>query len=370
MKKKVNAVFIFCFLFIIVIPFAFSDKTGGQISLEENRYLASAPKWTLHAGIQTEVENWLNDNVAGRGMMKRIYNYLNVNVLKSYRTSDNYYVDDRVYLINDAVLMYLQHKDMMSKEQLQAFEETYKKVQEYFGQSGIKVCSAIFPHKVDIYPEGISEYVVPRNPISQVENLQEYLAVDESLNMSVLYDDLLQAKANGEQVYYAAYDNSHWNYRGAFIGYSELMKQVSKVCPSAQILSEEDFNISEVLREKVYNEKIYQETDWEYSFKKPMRAQLDMTYFENIDFVSNDPWMSYKYYKNSDSSLPKIIIVGDSYVWMFMLPWIAESFSETLFLHELDADQLTALVEQINPDVIAFAGLSNSVVSAVNRCLE
>ena len=48
--------------------------------------------------------------------------------------------------------------------------------------------------------------------------------------------------------------------------------------------------------------------------------------------------------------------MGDSYVWMFLLQNMAESFSELLFIHYLDLDQVYYLSTVIDPDVIILTG--------------
>lgn len=364
MRRIINICFIGVFGALMIFPFLLADKAGGGISEEENRYLARAPELKWHEGFNTEVENWINDNVGGKSILRQIYNYININILKSCRDSQFYYHDDWVYLISNPVPLMLQHGDNMSEIELNDFIAKYESIQTYFEQRDIRFCTTIFPHKVDVYPENLP-FIRQKFPVSQLEIMQENMAANKKYHMSVLYDKLIQTKEKGELVYSKAYDGSHWNNKGAFIGYKGLMEQLQEVCPEIPVYDETDFNFTLVKRTKEYNGREYEEEDIEYSFKKEQKANLDMSWFEKQKFVSKDIWKSYKYYLNEDSTLPKAIIVGDSYVWMFLLPYIAESFSELLFIHDLDSDQLLTLAERIEPNVIAFAGLNNSIRNSV-----
>lgn len=366
MKIKIKIVFSIMFLVVISLPFILSDKKGGSIAPEENRYLAEAPHLSLHKGFNREVENWINDNAGGRTLFRSIYNYTNINILKSKRDSQFYYANDWVYLIN-GTLQYLQNTDAMNREQIDDLRTKYQAIMNFTQEHDIDFCSVVFPHKVDVYPENINKDVKAVNPISQLEILYENFASDKTMSMSVAFDELIRAKNEGQLVYSKAYDASHWNNQGAFIGYKILMNQIRQKLPDIKVLEENDFDRSEIELIKIYNGRTYKEKDIEFKLKKDPHAQLDMSYFEKVGFLSKDIWNSYRYYKNDDTSLPKVIIVGDSYIWMFLLPNIAESFSELLFIHELDSDQLLEMADILHPNVIVFAGLSNTVVSAVEK---
>jgi hypothetical protein len=93
----------------------------------------------------------------------------------------------------------------------------------------------------------------------------------------------------------------------------------------------------------------------------------DTGFFERINYTSKDTWKSYRYYKNSDASLPRAILVGDSYVWQFLLNNVAESFSELVFIHYLDLDQVNGLLTVIEPDVVMLMGQGFPAVWALSQ---
>ncbi len=365
MKK--DWIFLLLFGLFLFFPFLFSDKVGGRISQDENRCLAVFPKLTLHEGIKEEFENWINDNAAGRDFCRNLYNYVDINILKTSYTGGDFYEDDWVFLMSDLVISrYLQRREVMTPEEQTVWIADYKKIKSFLDQRDVAMCSLVFPHKSEIYAERFRDYVVPLSEKSQLEVFKEMADADPELHLGVLYDILKAKTDNGEQLYSKAYDSSHWNNQGAWVGYQELMKEVQEEIPDVRILREEDMDISAGEYSKTYNWKEYVEEDLEYHVKGSQSEEFS-DWFASVGYQSSDQWNSYRYYRNEDETLPKILIIGDSYVWMFMLPWISESFSETVFIHQQDGGNLEFMLETLKPDIVVFAGLQNSVENAVTQ---
>lgn len=367
--KKNNILFLAGFGLLLVFPLVFADKVGGKVSEDENRYLASFPDLSIHAGIQNEFENWMNDNAGGRTQLKKLYNQVNIELLKSPRDAANFYNEDWVFTLNDSILQFLQHTDVMDEQQQKVFIDDYRKIQEALSEQDISMSTMVYPHKSEMYSEKFENYVLPVSTESQLDVLERIASQNEEMNIDVTYQEFLEQKSGGKLLYSRAYDGSHWNNQGAFEGYKMLMESVARELPEFRWLTEDEFVVENVQREKTYNGRLYSEEDLEYAIKEP-KAELDMAWFESIQYESSDMWNSYRYYKNSNSNLPKIVIVGDSYTWMFMLPWISESFSETVFIHQLDCRNLQYIIDIVKPDMVVFAGLHNTVEEIVTQVSE
>ena len=117
-------------------------------------------------------------------------------------------------------------------------------------------------------------------------------------------------------------------------------------------------------------------TDWGFDSKEidlnyepgfTRTASEDAGFFDRINYTSKDIWKSYRYFSNTDTTLPKAILVGDSYVWQFLLQNMAESFSELVFIHYLDIDQVNSLATIIKPDVIILAGQGYPAIWALSQ---
>ena len=371
MKKAINYIYIVFFLLCITLPFVLSDKEGGKISEGENRYLATAPDYFENGhlklgGLREGTEEWINDNAYGREYFLKITDYINVHILGEKKNGVYYYGENNwIFLNQDWVINNYSNANALNDEEIRLLVEKYTGIQEYYKEKGIGVCTSVFPYKTDIYGEYFTNSVIKVNDESLLDIFINNLEQNESFNVDVPYDELMSYKNTDIQTYYASYDASHWNYYGAYIGYLSVMNNVKKDIPGLKILSEEDFYIEEVQVENEYAGKTYSDIDYSFTLKEGSHASLDMTFFESINYQSQDTWQSYRYYKNEDQTLPKAIIVGDSYVWMFMLPWISESFSELVFIHQLDVDNLDEMVSIINPDEIIYAGLTDTVYQSI-----
>lgn len=364
-----NKVFVAAFLGILFLPLIFSDKEGGKRSADENRYLAAFPSLKWHTGIRGELENWMNDNAGGREQLKKIYDTVNISLLKTPRDSSYFYADDWMFTLNKSFLAFMQHSDVMDAEEQQAFVEAYENVQYALEDQGISFLTVIYPHKSEIYPEMFQGYIRPVNEESELDILEGIAQRNPQLPIQVTYDAFQEAKENGDLLYSKAYDGSHWNNQGAMLGYRLLMENIVCQMPEIRPLDETAFHITSIERRTERNGRIYSEQDLKYELKEP-RAALDMTWFDSIQYQSEDMWHSYRYYKNRDGTLPKILLVGDSYIWMFMLPWISESFSETVFIHQLDVKNLQQMIDLEEPDLVVFAGLHHTVESTITQLSE
>jgi hypothetical protein len=187
------------------------------------------------------------------------------------------------------------------------------------------------------------------------------------LNMNIVNKELKEAAAAGKLVCYRSFDGGHWNAQGVRYGYASLMKQISGLLPKEdiRILTDEDFNMQILERTNTVLGQKFSEEDVSYSVKEPTAVQ-HQEWFDMIDYHANDPWRSYRYYETGDSSKPDILIVGDSYIWMQMFPWIAESFDRSVFIHQFDEDNIQRIVHRVHPDIVIFAGLTTTVEDLVH----
>jgi hypothetical protein len=185
--------------------------------------------------------------------------------------------------------------------------------------------------------------------------------------MNVVNNELKEAAAAGKLVCYRSYDGGHWNAQGVRYGYASLMKQISNLLPKEdiRILSDEDFNMQILERTNTVLGQKFSEEDVSYSVKEPKAVQ-QQEWFDKIDYKPNDPWRSYRYFTTGDASKPDILIVGDSYIWMQMFPWIAESFNRSVFIHQFDEDNIQRIVDRVHPDIVIFAGLTTTVEDLVH----
>ena len=371
MKNRVIDVFIIiCFILMLALPLYFADKKGGALQSDENRFLAKAPKsWTPYEGYTEDIEDWIDDNVGGRQIAKTFYNYLIYGFMNEFRSDAAVVMNDWYYSLDEEslTLKNAQHKDVMTNEEMMTFISRMEDINNFFKDQGIAFCAVTFPYKVDIYPDNLNGYITQVRPNSEINLLKTISMNYPQINLSVVNNELRDAKDAGKLVCYRSYDGGHWNQQGCFIGYQTLMAQIQKVMPhdEIKILTEDDFNISILERTNTVLGQNFSEEDVEYTLKDPVSVR-NPEWFSKIGYVANDPWHSNRYYESGDTSKPDILIVGDSYIWMQMFPWIAESFNKAAFVHQFDEDNIQRIVDRIHPDIVVFAGLTTTIEDLVH----
>ena len=371
MKNRVIDVFIIiCFILMLALPLYFADKKGGALQSDENRFLAKAPKsWTPYEGYTEDIEDWIDDNVGGRQIAKTFYNYLIYGFMNEFRSDAAVVMNDWYYSLDEESLTLenAQHKDVMTNEEMMTFISRMEDINNFFKDQGIAFCAVTFPYKVDIYPDNLNGYITQVRPNSEINLLKTISMNYPQINLSVVNNELRDAKDAGKLVCYRSYDGGHWNQQGCFIGYQTLMAQIQKVMPhdDIKILTEDDFNIAILERTNTVLGQNFSEEDVEYTLKNPVSVR-NPEWFSKIGYVANDPWHSNRYYESGDTSKPDILIVGDSYIWMQMFPWIAESFNKAAFIHQFDEDNIQRIVDRIHPDIVVFAGLTTTIEDLVH----
>ncbi|WP_105177322.1 alginate O-acetyltransferase AlgX-related protein [Clostridium cagae] len=368
--NKMKKIFILCFIIMITMPLVFINKIEGRVSPTENRYLVTFPKiidnttGKINKGFISNLREWINDNIGFREFFIKLNKEFNVNLFKQIDNNNNVIIgkDKWVFLMSDSVLADVQNTNLINKEQVEYYKNKYLEITKYFKNLGTDFAITVFPHKTNMYSEYLPDTILRINNKSLLDIMKNNFENSKDFDLNVSIDKLEEAKKS-KIIYSKAYDQSHWNNYGGFIGYTEIMKQAKKYIPDIKILTEDDFNIIPFERETYLGKELFTtETDYDFKLKYSATAISDKSFFEKIGYQSKDPWKSYNYLKNSDATLPKAIVIGDSYVWMFMLNNMAESFSELVFIHQLDIDNLNKIYSIVKPDIIIGAGLDNTML--------
>jgi alginate O-acetyltransferase complex protein AlgJ len=374
-KRRIEKLLIFCFIVAVFLPLLLSNKIGGQVSNDENRTMAKFPSLfnqdssVILSGFRSGLENWINDNAFGRKQATSLNTLIDMEFFHQHTTKDVMYGKNNwLYMMNDNNIKRIQHSDVPSEAELNQFSQKIIGIKNYFNKNNSNFFITVFPNKIDIYPENLLNQFQQVNPESLLDVFKN-LSNSKNFDLSEIYENMIREKNSDPNrlLYYKAADTNHWNHYGAFIGYTDVMANVKKYLPNIKVLTKDDFNISPVQKQTMIAKQVYTtETDYDFQLKRPRTAVNDQSYFDKIGFQSNDPWKSYRYYKNSNSKLPKALIIGDSYTWEFMLPDMAESFSELVFLHQADENNLGQIPANFHPDIVIMDGLTETVWAGIN----
>ena len=370
-RKIYNYIFILIFLLGISLPWIFSDKDGGKISVNENRVLAKLPNLTINGQFNPDYKNqfetWLNDNLGLKNKFIAANRFVEMNLFNRF-TEKNMTKgkDGWKYLTSDIEIKNAQNNNIPSETTLSNIEKGLTDITSFLKKRNCAYVSMVWPNKVTAYPENFPNYFNKLSDKAEIEILDERLSNNPNFDFSTGSKAIEQAKKNNV-IYSKARDASHWNDYGAFVGYTQLMNKAKEHLPELKVLKESDFNIikTEIQVPLAWNTNT-PETIFDLQLKQERNAVLDQSFFEKINFTTNDITRNYYHYVNKDKSLPKAIIIGDSYTWMFMLPNIAESFSEIVFIHYYDMINFESMVDLIKPNIVISSCLDPHITEMVN----
>lgn len=361
-----NIVFVIAFAIMICLPLLFLNHNQNKISVIENRTLAVKPNlWqqdgSLNKDFITEFEDWFNDNIGFKGQA------LAGNIIFKYKLFGvldipNWIEGDKgnfFYTTGGKDIETYAGKNLYSQETMQELSECLISMNRYFEQKGCKTYNMFIPNKEAVYSELYDEDVYHAEE-SRLDILTGYIKENTELNVFNVKQALINHKA--ENLYYKSYDGSHWNMNGAFIGYRELMSVIQKDYPEIVVLEKEDFEI----REEPYTGLMSYYSDvpiihnmfdiedvlYHYDLRGGYHAVISQEAPGGLKIDSN---LNFYYVKNeSIDNNQKLFIIGDSYMYSFLLPMLGESFSEVYFIRNTNAEIVTELVEMVEPTIFLF----------------
>lgn len=363
--RMVNLCMIILFCIILAIPTIYVNKTSGNISYSENRMLANFPdvfdkEGRVNTNLKSEFETWFNDNLGFRDKMVQGNTFAQYYVFsKLNKSNDLLGKNNWIYYINDDIIKDYQNLNLLSDDELSMWSASLERINQYLKSENTPLLTMINLDKKTIYPEFYPDTILKTNSMSRTEQFLNYMNENSNINIFTPKNELLQAKQS-HVVYSQNYDDGHWNKYGSLIGYKKLIGQLKHHYPNLYSLDYDDYIINPIQRElKVNNAVKFIEQDYEL-IRTEQSNYHDVTYELSslpLEF-SEVTFRSIKEQKN----LPKALMVGDSYTYMFLFPELAESFSEFTFVPMQNVDKLQALIDLLEPDLV--------IVESVERMLE
>lgn len=385
-RTMLQLMMIVIFLAFITVPFLQADFEGGAVSTIENRYLAKFPvlfadhqlNWQ-EGKLLSQIEDWINDNVAFRKTAKLMDSYFQVHMLKTPVYDQILFHDDAVLLWRYQTPSWVLHEKGMDEITLQQETAVLQQVNEEMKARGIAFSMTHLMSKMQAAPGIYLPNTLLRsaettyNPNSK--KLSDYYR-DHVPGLVITSNfDTMDALNQKEGTpghhpgYFTGYDASHWNEHGAFLGYLEQMRAINSTYPGIKTFSVDDYDIQKKDYYQSWYGKLYAEQSFDFTLKHERKAIKDNSMLATLGLTDLfNGWQSNCYYSVPGSTAPKALIIGDSYLWMFMLDDIAESFSETLYVNNENAGQLWRLVDTFHPDVVSYCSIMiNQIPSQLNH---
>lgn len=301
MRKILNAIYLLCFLLMLIIPLCLTNTSSNVKSDLDNRVLVELPE-IGDSGYEGKIKTYLQDRIGLRNQMMTGYQLLN-NYIAGDLTHPSYTYGQ------DGYIFLQMHNNIVYGNYHKTFAEAVLKMQNYCESRGIKFYILLDPEKASVYRQFLPDGVNYSD-----EWVDELLAYMQELGINCISNkDLLIARSDKEQVFNHQYDAGHWNDLGCYYGTNHLWSVIHEDFPSVTEYSEEDFDISTNIGRYLPNSKYpVNETIPEFSLKSTWK---DITQkFSALKRNKNHPY--FRYYENTSpqaKEYPRMLIFHGSY---------------------------------------------------------
>jgi hypothetical protein len=324
------------------------------------RPLANLPELRLKGSVlkafPVQFEQYWNDHFGFRGTLIRFLNIAKVRWLH-VSTSANVLLGRASWLFYTAHQVGTDYDGVrpFRADELEHWRQVLEHRQEWLAERGCRYLVFIPPDKQTIYPEYVDPVYRPRHTQSRLDQLLAHLQANHStVEVLDIRRPMLEAKEH-ERLYHVT--DSHWNDRGAFLGYEHLGEALSKWFPVIRPWPRSDFQ--ETTMEKlggdlammVYLNERHHEQWLNLVPKRPRRAHLakDVLVWPAGATESAFPLGKPFATECDDPRLPRAVMFHDSFC-LALQPFLSEHFRRIAYVWY---DQFFEdVIEREQPDVV------------------
>jgi alginate O-acetyltransferase complex protein AlgJ len=330
-------------LFVAVIGLPLAGNLAGfdgANPVAENRRMADFPRlegtWAALGAFPAGFTAWFEDHFGFRSTLVRLSGELRYFVLGvSPATSVVKGRDGWLFYADDSGMDDYARASPFGQEALHEWRESVVRSQQWLHVQDIGFVFAIAPDKYVVYPEQLPGTIRPVGATYRMDQLFEALAGTRVKTVDIR--PILEAAKPQERLYEKT--DSHWNERGAFLAYQQLVgairEQVPGVPPAWQ---REDFDAEEReedgmdLAGMIGLRDVLRETRLLLRARRPRLART-------LEPVGGEPWwgMGRIVTEIPGSTLPRAVVFRDSFASR-LAPFLSEHFSRVVYLWQDNFD--------------------------------
>ena len=344
-----NAIVATIFVGLISLPLGanLAGRDGADPQME-NRTLASFPRldgsWRSISGFGGGLSDWFSDHFGFRSTFIRWYGETRLFGLGVSPTagvvkgSDGWFF----YADDESLTDYANTRPLTDRE-VERWTAAAVDARDWLRAQGIAYVAFFAPDKHVIYPEVMPPAIRPVRDESRLDQVIE--AYREAGVTTVDVRAALLAAKGSERLYQKT--DTHWNDRGAFIAYQQLMDAVRNLLPAVPPpLNRDDFELTTIEREgmdlagMMGLTRALRETDLQLTPKRLRRAVAIQPAGMPLDLEIGRIVAA-----TDDSTLPRAVIFRDSF-FSRLAPFVAEHFSRTAMIWQNDFDPEVVLEEK------------------------
>lgn len=330
-----------------------------NISKRENRKLAEIPELDINKldPFPAKFETYYNDHFIYREQL--LYAHTLMNYFLFHRSP----VPEKVTLGKQSWLFYADKERKVYEGKFNISDDDVQKIVseiEYrdsiFKSKNITFIVMITPMKAEIYPEFLPSYYRRFSSDNATDKVVKALESKSQLTIIHPKKQLIEAKKI-VQAYYK-YDN-HWNKAGAFYAYQALIQSINGQLQNnkAHLLTSNEVELKQSqtnggnLANMIGLDKLLHETEYSYVVRNQKSTNgVKRNYPITPGFAYEDEYEMVSV--NSDTTLPKALIIRDSYC-VALMPYLNESFREVVYIFDAWQYKLNMdIVEKEKPNVV------------------
>ena len=352
MRRLNNAALVAAFLVAISVPLAvnLAGHDGGD-PVDENRQLAAFPRlepsWQAVSAFAPSLDLWFQDHFGLKSTLVRWYGvtryfWLRMSPSPAVVRGKNGWL----FYAEDGGLDDFAHDQPLWPEEVANWRESIVRAKAWCRARGIGYLFTVVPDKHVLYPEYFDDHVTPVGPVSRTDQL-----LTATFDTGVVVDvrPAMRAAKAGDRLYHMT--DTHWNERGAFVAYQQIIAAVRAQLPAvppakdrsmfeARTRTLEGRDLARIigLRQMLWEEDLRLVPKQPHDYKVLEPAGGYATSGEGR-IVTEIP----------GSSLPRALVYRDSFTSL-LAPLLSEHFSRVVYLWQNDF--LPNQVEAERPDIV------------------
>lgn len=225
--KKLTIIYLVLFVMLLLLPAVTMPLFKGQ-ETTENRELSDFPNiknddGKLNSEYTDQLDTWISEHIGFRSLLVEA-NSTWQSVLFGQSSEDSVIVGDDDWLFYAETESDYLNVATLSNRNVNNIVHTLELMQEYTEKQGAVFVATVIPNKNTVYPDNMPYYYIPLDSDSNLDLLEKALA-SSNVNYADVRGAILKSESDyADAALYQKYD-SHWDYRGALVGYRTIMEK-------------------------------------------------------------------------------------------------------------------------------------------------
>ena len=358
-NKVLEKIYIAGFMLMLVVPLLMLNRDEDAVSMKENRPLAHRPSIRTSEGgfnmaFPSRVEEYLNDRIGLRDQLILLNGKMQYHVFGRMEDGSRYRLgpEGEFNIIEGDMVETYQHKNLFDDAELAEITDSMVTVNDFVKSRGCDFYFVDCYDKQTVYPEYFPDSVRQYGEKSRTDQFMDALKEDTDINVIDLRDSFFPIKDSVEL--YSKYgDPVHWTPRGAFVGYTAIMNAINTGREDAfKVLGEEDFNITTTEQGmEFYGGVSHTNLSEAFELKSNDSVRIE-------DCTAVYPFVeglgTYYYQNDKCGNDTRILILGNSFIYNYIIDYFAESFGETLMIKSGISEDIGQWIDEYDPDIVLY----------------